>query len=826
MNVTAVEEPPSISSIADITIKEDTSSNAIPFSIDDVDTSIASLQISKESSDESFLPLDSIVISGTGANRSVIVTPAANRWGSVEVSILVSDGGQVTRESFTVTVEPVNDSPTLDAISDRSIEEDAPQQVIPLAGLSAGPYEFEALTVTATSSNAAVIPSPLIQHNSVENTYTLLIQPALNASGSATISVTVNDGMLINQEITRTFIVNVHAVNDAPTVSPIAALTINEDTASKAIAFSIADVDSPLSSLTVSRDTGNADIVPLTGIVLAGSGANRTVTVKPALNRTGTVPISIKVSDGTNITTQTLLMTVAQINDLPTMDLPVNRTILEDASLQVVPLTGLSAGPFETQPLTITAVSSHPHIIPNPVVQYESPSTTGQLEFQPLPNASGAVTITLTADDGQPINGKIVRVFKVTVTAVNDQPVISALTDQTIQEDTTTGALSISIGDVETATTSLKLTCISSNKILVPTAGVVFGGSGANRNITVKPALHQFGSADLKVTVSDGKSTASTTFRLNVLSVNDAPTLAVIANPSAITEDSPQKTIKLSGIGKGALNESQTLTISASSSNPSLIPDPTVVYASPSATGSLLYTPVKNAFGTATITVTVDDGDTINNRFSRSFTITVKSVNDLPTVSVIPPKIMVQNTTSQAIPFVIDDVETDASSLIVTAATSNATLLPLTGIILGGTGRERTVTLTPAVNKTGSVSVTLSIKDDLAIVKRVISVKVNPLNLAPTISTVGPQTISRDQVSNSIPFTIGDPEGLMDQLTVTAIADNTALLPTEGIVLSGTGTQRFITITPATGATGSTTVRLSVNDGNLTTTTQFTTTVQ
>jgi hypothetical protein len=826
VNVTAVEEPPSVSAIADITINEDSTSHAIPFFIADTDTNLELLVLSGESSDESFLPSDSIVISGTGGNRTVTVRPAANRWGSVEVSVLVSDETQVTRETFTVTVLPVNDAPTLDVISNHSINEDAPQQLIPLAGLSAGPFESGAITVKVSSSNTSVIPHPVIQLNSSDYNGALLVKPVSNMSGSATITVTVNDVMDTSQQITRIFIINVNAVNDAPTVSPIAAQTINEDTATKAIAFTIGDIDSPLASLTVSRDTSDANIVPLSGIVLSGSGANRTVTVKPALNRTGIVSISINVTDGLSETTQTLLLTVAEINDLPTLNPLTNLTILEDAAQQILPLSGLSSGPFESDTLSVTAISSNTNVIPHPVVEYNGQDANGLLRFQPLPNASGVVTITVTADDGHALNGKVIRTLKITVTAVNDLPVITAIADQTTNEDTPITAIAVTVGDVETAATSLKLTCASSNIALIPIKGVVFGGVGTNRTITITPAAHQFGTAELRITVSDGKSTAVSTFRINVLSVNDAPTLAAIANPAAINEDSTQKTIKLSGIGRGAINEAQMLTITASSSNPSLIPDPTILYTSPAATGSLLFTPAPNAFGTAVITVTVDDGDTSNNSFSRSFTVTVNSVNDVPTISLIPSVIMVKNTTSPSIPWVVGDVETETSSLIITAATSNAKLLPITGIVLSGTGNERTVTLTPAMDQTGTANVTITVKDGLATSTRVIAVKVNPLNLAPTISTVAPQSIIQDHSSSALPFTIGDPEGLIDLLTVTAVSDNSHVLPQEGIVIGGTGTQRSLTLTPAAGVTGTAKVTLSVNDGELSTTSQFTLTVQ
>ena len=52
----------------------------------------------------------------------------------------------------------------------------------------------------------------------------------------------------------------------------------------------------------------------------------------------------------------------------------------------------------EVQILTVTATSSQPALIPNPTVNYSSPSATGSLAFSPLPNASGTATITITAN--------------------------------------------------------------------------------------------------------------------------------------------------------------------------------------------------------------------------------------------------------------------------------------------------------------------------------------------------------------------------------------------------------------------------------------------
>ena len=102
-----------------------------------------------------------------------------------------------------------------------------------------------------------------------------------------------------------------------------------------------------------------------------------------------------------------------------------------------------------------------------------------------------------------------------------------------------------------------------------------------------------------------------------------------------INENAGLQTVNLSGISSGATNETQTLTVTATSSNTGLIPTPTVTYTSPNATGSITFTPVANAYGSATITVTVNDGGASNNIVSQTFTVTVNPVNQPPTLNAL-----------------------------------------------------------------------------------------------------------------------------------------------------------------------------------------------
>ena len=71
-----------------------------------------------------------------------------------------------------------------------------------------------------------------------------------------------------------------------------------------------------------------------------------------------------------------------------------------------------------------------------------------------------------------------------------------------------------------------------------------------------------------------------------------------------------------------------------------------------------------------------------------------------------------ENTSTGAVPFTVGDAETPAGSLTVTAASSNPALIPVSGIAIGGSGANRTVTVTPGAGQSGSATITLTVHDD------------------------------------------------------------------------------------------------------------------
>jgi hypothetical protein len=122
-------------------------------------------------------------------------------------------------------------------------------------------------------------------------------------------------------------------------------------------------------------------------------------------------------------------------------------------------------------------------------------------------------------------------------------------------------------------------------------------------------------------------------YTVPAVNANTPPTLNAPANLT-IARNAGLQTVNLSGITSGAANEVQTLTVTAASSNPSLIPTPSVTYTSPGTTGTLRFTPVANASGNANVTVTVRDNAASNNVVTRSFVVTVSSSGTVPMVRV------------------------------------------------------------------------------------------------------------------------------------------------------------------------------------------------
>lgn len=181
--------------------------------------------------------------------------------------------------------------------------------------------------------------------------------------------------------------------------------------------------------------------------------------------------------------------------------------------------------------------------------------------------------------------------------------------------------------------------------------------------------------------------------------------------------------------------------------------------------------------------------------------------------------------TAITVSFTVGDAETAAGSLTLSALSSNGTVAPVSGIAFGGSGANRTATITPASNQSGSSTITIRVSDGTTMASSSFSLTVDAVNDAPTVAAISSK-VTNVNTPLDVGISINDVDTSANLLNVTASSSNQSLVPDVGLGVSGTGTSRTLTITPLAGKTGTTTITVSVSDGALSASNSFLLTIQ
>ena len=257
-------------------------------------------------------------------------------------------------------------------------------------------------------------------------------------------------------------------------------------------------------------------------------------------------------------TDRTALITVVAVNDLPTVGPVVVDDVNEDDITQPISITGISAGPLEDQPLSITVFSSNTTLVTNEsiVLNYVSPDATGSFDYTLEPNQFGETTFTITVTDGGLDGDLLTLLDNATVTesfvlTVNSTPDIPVPADDAFGGDEDNVVLissdQLTTNDVAIDLDSpndLTVTLIDAATVTTPTQTITssFGATVTLDTVTGQIFYDPRDAADLQAlapgdfvedsfsyfvndgTLSDPLPTA--TVSLTIFGVNDAPTAA------------------------------------------------------------------------------------------------------------------------------------------------------------------------------------------------------------------------------------------------------------------------------------------------------------
>lgn len=184
--------PPTIEAIADVVSNEDETVAEIELIAEDKESSKSKLQWTVTATNADLIAPEAISVRKTGLRRYLEITPKENAHGETDITVTVNDGIDEVSTTFKLTVNAVNDPPTISAVEPIEINED--QMVsftVTLTDIDTAPEE---LKITGNAANAALLPSDNITSTGEGLTRTVTLSPGANMGGKTKVTLFVNDG--------------------------------------------------------------------------------------------------------------------------------------------------------------------------------------------------------------------------------------------------------------------------------------------------------------------------------------------------------------------------------------------------------------------------------------------------------------------------------------------------------------------------------------------------------------------------------------------------------------------------------------------------------
>ena len=432
--------------------------------------------------------------------------------------------------------------------------------------------------------------------------------------GPITISVGVQDSSARNSIAFSSFSLLVNSppqvVTSASSVA-IAELAQQVGSLVSDVSALFSDADSALAYAIIS---GNA--APLFAID-ANSGAI-TLAAVPTDAQSGLHTLQIEASDGLAAATATLHITLASINNPPIFALSTTTLyLLEDfGSTQVVVVSSNDGDSDVSQTLTYSIETTSTSF-----ASLSIDAQSGTLTLNSSTDVFGVATIYVVADDSSANNGITTQVLTVTIVSVNDAPqVLVSSTTLYVAEAQQVAAtvLSTVVSLFSDIDSTLSYTISSGN------AAAVFslGSSNGVLSLAALPTDSQAGTYTLHIAADDGIADAvMTTLTVVLAAINNPPIFSLSATELVLDEDFGSTQVTVTSSDDGDADSSQALSYTVSLSG-----DVVATLAIDPQSGTVTITSIADAFGTATIVVTADDGSTHNRSSTRGITLRVNPV--------------------------------------------------------------------------------------------------------------------------------------------------------------------------------------------------------
>ena len=576
--------------------------------------------------------------------------------------------------NVTVTEGVTNAVPELNSIGSQSVS------------------ELQSLTFTATATDANSGDTLTFSLTGTPPTGATITDdgvftwtPTESQDGDHTITVQVTDGSLTDSE---TLTVTVNEVNVAPVLNAIGDKGTSElvELTFTATASDTDVVDNLVNTLTFSLD----GTFPL-GAAITSAGV---FTWTPTELQVGSHDITVQVTDGSLTDSETLTVTVRDVNVAPVLNTIGDQTVNEFVELT------FTATASDDDSLTFSFDGTFP--------SGAAITDDGNFTWTPTESQDGDHTITVQVTDGSLTDSETLTV---TVNEVNVAPVLNIIGDKGTSELVEL-TFTATASDTDVVDNLVNTLTFSLDGTVPPGAAITDDG-----NFTWTPTELQVGSHDITVQVTDGSLTDSETLTVTVRDVNVAPVL------NTIDDQTVNEFVELTFTATASDDDSLTFLLDGTFPSGAAITDD----------GNFTWTPTESQDGDHTITVQVTDGSLTD---SETLTVTVNEVNVAPVLNIIGDK-----GTSELVEltFTATASDTDVVDNLVNTLTFSfdGTVPPGAAITDDGN-----FTWTPTELQVGSHDITVQVTDGSLTDSETLTVTVNEVNVAPVLNTIGDQTVN------------------------------------------------------------------------------------
>ncbi len=395
-----------------------------------------------------------------------------------------------------------------------------------------------------------------------------------------------------------------------------------------------------VSCMSVTAKSNSEALIDASGMIIGGTAPKCTITITPKLNAFGKARITLMATDKlSNFASASFEVSVVSVDDKPSLSKVLDQTTAKNVTLGSIGVQITDPDTTLTCSSSLKVSSSNPLILATSGIVISGNAPDCLLSLSPVYLGVGSSLITLSVGEGSML---VTDTFQFTVSQTFAKPTLIAPGVSSVKEDQTLANLAFTLTDADGGANCLDVALMTNNPSVLSSSDFVLGGSAPNCILSLTHKADQSGAVLVTLNYSDPTSLAAfATFSVMVNPVNDGPTIASIGQ-AAIKENEDLAGHPISVLDIDT-ELSCTSVLTAIVSDESKVLPSDVSFSGTAPNCKMNLSPVANAYGSTSITVTISDGE-----FSASSSFILDIVRaDTPSVPVLnSPSPTVSNSSS------------------------------------------------------------------------------------------------------------------------------------------------------------------------------------